>query len=46
VSGRNNVDFNTWMALDLHYIDNWSLKLDLIIFLKTLPAILLGRGAF
>lgn len=46
VSGRTNIDFNTWMALDLHYIDNWSLKLDLIIFLKTLPAILLGRGAF
>jgi lipopolysaccharide/colanic/teichoic acid biosynthesis glycosyltransferase len=39
------VDFEKWMKLDLQYIDNWSLKLDLIIILRTLPAVLLGRGA-
>ena len=45
VSGRNQVDFERWMKLDLQYIDKWSLKLDFIILLRTLPAVLLGRGA-
>jgi exopolysaccharide biosynthesis polyprenyl glycosylphosphotransferase len=45
VSGRNEVDFEKWMKLDLQYIDSWSLKLDFLIILRTLPAVLLGRGA-
>jgi exopolysaccharide biosynthesis polyprenyl glycosylphosphotransferase len=45
VSGRNEVDFQRWMELDLRYIDTWSLWGDLKIFLKTIPAVLLGRGA-
>ena len=45
VSGRNNVDFNQWMELDLQYIDNWSPTLDLKILLRTIPAVLSGRGA-
>jgi exopolysaccharide biosynthesis polyprenyl glycosylphosphotransferase len=46
VNGRNKiVDFNEWMRLDLEYIDNWSLYLDLKIFLKTIPAVLFGIGA-
>jgi len=45
ISGRNLIDFNDWMKLDLEYIDNWSLWLDLKIILKTIPAILMGRGA-
>lgn len=45
VSGRNEVDFERWMELDLEYIDNWSLGLDFKILLKTFPAVLLGRGA-
>lgn len=45
VSGRNNVDFERWMALDAAYIQNWSLALDLKILLKTIPAVLLTRGA-
>jgi exopolysaccharide biosynthesis polyprenyl glycosylphosphotransferase len=45
ISGRNEVDFSTWMKLDLDYIDGWSLGLDIKIFLKTIPAVLLGRGA-
>ena len=45
VSGRNDVDFEEWMALDLRYIDDWSLGLDLKILLMTLPAVLRGRGA-
>ena len=45
VSGRNEIDFQQWMTLDLKYIDNWSLALDLKIMLKTIPVVLLGRGA-
>lgn len=45
VSGRNTVDFEEWMRLDLRYIDSWSLWLDLKILLRTIPAVLSGRGA-
>jgi exopolysaccharide biosynthesis polyprenyl glycosylphosphotransferase len=45
ISGRNQIDFPTWMKLDLDYIDRWSFALDLAIFLKTIPAVLLGKGA-
>lgn len=45
VSGRNEIDFHEWMKLDLHYIDNWSLLLDLQILLRTFPVVLLGKGA-
>ncbi|HEX7489696.1 MAG TPA: sugar transferase [Anaeromyxobacteraceae bacterium] len=45
VSGRSEVDFDRWMELDLHYIDHWSLWHDLSIVLRTIPAVLLGRGA-
>ena len=45
VSGRSELDFDRWMALDLKYIDTWSPLLDLKILLKTVPAVLSGRGA-
>jgi exopolysaccharide biosynthesis polyprenyl glycosylphosphotransferase len=46
VSGRNNVsDFRDWVKLDLQYIDNWSIWLDLLILLKTIPVVLLRKGA-
>jgi exopolysaccharide biosynthesis polyprenyl glycosylphosphotransferase len=45
VNGRNDVDFSSWMALDLEYIDTWSLGLDMRILLKTIPVVLSGRGA-
>ena len=45
VSGRSNVSFNQWMAMDLAYIENWSLRLDLRILLQTVPAVLARRGA-
>lgn len=46
VSGRNEVtDFKDWVRMDLEYIDRWSLWLDLEILLKTLPAVLLRKGA-
>jgi exopolysaccharide biosynthesis polyprenyl glycosylphosphotransferase len=46
VSGRSNViDFKDWVRLDLEYIDNWSLWLDVKILWRTLPAVLSGTGA-
>jgi len=45
VSGRNELTFDEWMRLDLEYIDNWSLWLDVKIALMTIPAVLRGRGA-
>jgi exopolysaccharide biosynthesis polyprenyl glycosylphosphotransferase len=45
VSGRNQIDFDDWMKLDLDYIDNWSLWLDLQIILRTVPAVLRGTGS-
>ena len=45
VNGRNEVDFDQWMKLDLEYIDNWSLGLDLKIMLRTIPVVLTGHGA-
>jgi len=46
VSGRNKItDFRDWVRLDLEYIDNWSIWLDLLILLRTVPAVLAGSGA-
>ncbi|HSC77412.1 MAG TPA: sugar transferase [Candidatus Acidoferrales bacterium] len=45
LEGRSDLSFSRWMELDMAYIDNWSLWLDLKIFLKTIPRVLLGRGA-
>jgi len=45
VSGRSDVDFDEWIQLDLRYIDDWSLRLDLRLLLRTIPAVLLKRGA-
>ena len=45
-SGRNEIkDFNQWMKLDLQYIDSWSLWMDLKLFFKTIPVVLLAKGA-
>jgi lipopolysaccharide/colanic/teichoic acid biosynthesis glycosyltransferase len=43
--GRSNISFAKWMELDMGYIDNWSLGLDLMILLKTVPAVFKGSGA-
>jgi exopolysaccharide biosynthesis polyprenyl glycosylphosphotransferase len=43
--GRDKVDFESWMRLDLQYIDTWSLGLDAKIILLTIPQVVSGRGA-
>jgi exopolysaccharide biosynthesis polyprenyl glycosylphosphotransferase len=46
ISGRNQIsDFRDWVRLDLEYIDNWSLWLDIKILVRTVPAVLVGSGA-
>lgn len=45
VQGRDRLDFDTWMKLDMQYIDNWSLALDWKILLRTIPYVLMGKGA-
>jgi exopolysaccharide biosynthesis polyprenyl glycosylphosphotransferase len=46
ISGRNEVsDFRDWVRLDLEYIDNWSLWLDVKILWRTIPIVLIGTGA-
>jgi len=44
--GRNKItSFDEWVKMDLRYIDNWSLALDFRILMKTIPAVLFGKGA-
>ena len=46
VSGRTEIPYDEWLALDVWYIRNRSLSLDLQILVKTIPAVLSGRGAY
>src|SRR5215831_1977362 len=45
VNARNTINFEDWMRQDFEYIDNWSLRLDFRILLKTVPVVLKGTGA-
>ncbi len=46
VSGRSDIDFETWIDMDLEYIEEWSLRMDLMLLAKTVPAVITGRGAY
>jgi lipopolysaccharide/colanic/teichoic acid biosynthesis glycosyltransferase len=46
VSGRSNLSFDEAVLLDLYYIENWSLLLDLQLLLRTVPRIISGEGAY
>ena len=46
VSGRSNLAWEEAVRLDLHYVENWSLVLDLQILWKTLSAVIKGHGAY
>jgi exopolysaccharide biosynthesis polyprenyl glycosylphosphotransferase len=45
ISGRSHLSFDEWINLDLRYIDGWSLALDFLILLRTVPVVLRGTGA-
>ncbi|OPZ81540.1 MAG: UDP-glucose:undecaprenyl-phosphate glucose-1-phosphate transferase [bacterium ADurb.Bin431] len=44
ISGRHRLRFNEWMRLDLKYIDEWSIWLDLKIMLRTIPEVVRATG--
>ena len=46
VSGRSDLPFDEWMRLDLEYVDRCSFLMDVAILLRTIPAVLSGRGAY
>jgi lipopolysaccharide/colanic/teichoic acid biosynthesis glycosyltransferase len=46
VSGRSELGFSEQVLMDIMYIENWSLGMDLRILLRTVPAVLTGKGAF
>lgn len=46
VRGRSDIDFDEMVLMDLYYIENWSLRLDIQIALQTIPAVLSRKGAY
>jgi exopolysaccharide biosynthesis polyprenyl glycosylphosphotransferase len=46
ISGRSNLGFDDLVRLDFYYLENWSLWMDIAILVKTIPAVLAGRGAY
>lgn len=46
VSGRSELPFEQIVALDIRYVEEWSLLMDIKIVLRTIPAVLIGRGAY
>ena len=46
ISGRSDLSFEEMARLDLYYIQNWSIEMDIKIILKTIPAALFGKGAY
>jgi len=46
VSGRSALTFDEMVRLDVFYIENWSVGLDVTLMLRTIPAVLFARGAY
>jgi lipopolysaccharide/colanic/teichoic acid biosynthesis glycosyltransferase len=46
VSGRSDLDFDTWVQMDIQYIEEWTVFGDLRLLGRTIPAVLTGRGAY
>jgi lipopolysaccharide/colanic/teichoic acid biosynthesis glycosyltransferase len=46
ISGRSHVSFNEWMRLDMEYLKHRGFKTDLLIFFKTIPAVIARKGAY
>jgi lipopolysaccharide/colanic/teichoic acid biosynthesis glycosyltransferase len=46
VSGRSDLTFDEMVLLDIYYVENWSLGLDLNILLRSIPAVIFGKGAY
>jgi exopolysaccharide biosynthesis polyprenyl glycosylphosphotransferase len=46
INGRSDLSFDEMVRLDLYYAEHWSLWLDIKIILRTIPAVMMGRGAY
>jgi lipopolysaccharide/colanic/teichoic acid biosynthesis glycosyltransferase len=46
VSGRSDVDFDSWVDMDLEYIKRWTLRLDASLLVKSVPSVIAGHGAY
>jgi lipopolysaccharide/colanic/teichoic acid biosynthesis glycosyltransferase len=46
VSGRSDLTYEERVRMDMHYIRNWSIWLDIQILIRTIPVVLLGKGAY
>jgi lipopolysaccharide/colanic/teichoic acid biosynthesis glycosyltransferase len=46
VSGRSDSSFEEYLRLDLYYVDNWSILVDVAILLRTVPAVMSSSGAY
>jgi exopolysaccharide biosynthesis polyprenyl glycosylphosphotransferase len=46
VSGRSDLDFETWISMDIQYIEEWTPRLDFVLLFKTIPAVVSGKGAY
>ena len=46
IAASNDLTFDEMVLLDIYYVENWSLALDLGILLRSLPAVIWGRGAY
>jgi lipopolysaccharide/colanic/teichoic acid biosynthesis glycosyltransferase len=46
VSGRSDVDFDSWVDMDLEYIKRWTIRLDLLLLVKSIPSVIAGHGAY
>jgi lipopolysaccharide/colanic/teichoic acid biosynthesis glycosyltransferase len=46
ISGKSSISYTERIAIDSHYVRNWSIWLDLIILARTVKIVVLGRGAF
>jgi lipopolysaccharide/colanic/teichoic acid biosynthesis glycosyltransferase len=46
IAGRSDLSFDDLVRLDFYYLENWSLWLDITILVKTLPAVVVQRGAY
>jgi len=46
VSGRNDISYERRVALDRQYVESWSLLVDVIIIVRTIPVVLLAKGSY
>jgi lipopolysaccharide/colanic/teichoic acid biosynthesis glycosyltransferase len=46
IAGRSDLSFDDLVRLDFYYLENWSIWLDISILLRTVPAVMAGRGAY